>query len=254
MHNGFVNVDKEKMSKSLGNFVTVRDVLARNDAEGFRWFLLAAHYRGPIQFDTQQLEDGRVIFPGVDEAERRVDYLFSTVDRLNELGRSAADFTVPGKLAPELQKLKTELQAASAQADAALDDDLNTPVALAALGEMMRVGNETTMLAQKRKKDASFVASAGAFGRQVSFAIAVLCQQLGLLNVAPAAYAARVKERRLALRQLSAARIEQKLNDRVEARKAKDFARGDAIRQELLALGVAISDTADGGSSWTITQ
>ena len=68
MHNGFVNVDKEKMSKSLGNFVTVRDVLARNDAEGFRWFLLAAHYRGPIQFDTEQLPDGRVGFPGVDEA------------------------------------------------------------------------------------------------------------------------------------------------------------------------------------------
>ena len=54
MHNGFVNVDKEKMSKSLGNFVTVRDVLQRNDPEGFRWFLLGAHYRGPIQFDTEQ--------------------------------------------------------------------------------------------------------------------------------------------------------------------------------------------------------
>src|SRR3954471_11458955 len=104
MHNGFVNVDKEKMSKSLGNFVTVRDVLARNDAEGFRWFLLAAHYRGPIQFDTEQLADGRVVFPGVDEAERRVDYLFATVERLNELMR--AGLTPPGKLPPELQKFK----------------------------------------------------------------------------------------------------------------------------------------------------
>jgi cysteinyl-tRNA synthetase len=254
MHNGFVNVDKEKMSKSLGNFVTVRDVLARNDAEGFRWFLLSAHYRGPIQFDTEQLADGRVIFPGVDEAERRVDYLFSTVERLDELGNTADDFTVPGKTAPELQKLRSELHAATAQADAALDDDLNTPVALAALGEIMRIGNETTMIAQRRKKDLNFLASAAAFGRQISIAIVTLCKQLGLLNVTPAVYGARVKARRLALRQLSAESIEQKLVERAEARKAKDFKRGDAIREELLALGVAISDTADGGSSWTITQ
>ncbi len=252
MHNGFVNVDKEKMSKSLGNFVTVRDVLSRNDAEGFRWFLLAAHYRGPIQFDTEQLPDGRVVFPGVDEAERRVDYLFATVERLAELVR--AGLTAPSKLPPELLELKTELEAATTQGEAALDDDLNTPVALAALGEMMRIGNETVMLAQKRKKDASFVGAAGVLGRHVTLAIGALAKQLGLLNVSPADYAARVKERRLGLRKLSAASIEQKLLDRVEARKAKDFALGDAIRAELTALGVAISDTVDGASTWTITQ
>jgi cysteinyl-tRNA synthetase len=252
MHNGFVNVDKEKMSKSLGNFVTVRDVLARNDAEGFRWFLLAAHYRGPIQFDTEQLADGRVVFPGVDEAERRVDYLFATAERLAELMR--AGLTAPGKLPPELQKFKTELEAATKQGDAALDDDLNTPVALAALGEMTRIGNEIAMLAQKRKKDASFVGAAGVLGRHALDAIKALTEQLGLLNVSPAVYAARVKVRRLALRTLSAASIEQKLRDRAEARKSKDFARSDAIRDELLALGVAISDGTDGTSVWTITQ
>jgi cysteinyl-tRNA synthetase len=252
MHNGFVNVDKEKMSKSLGNFVTVRDVLARNDAEGFRWFLLAAHYRGPIQFDTEQLPGGRVIFPGVDEAERRVDYLFATVERLTEL--SSASEAAPAKLAPELQKLRVELEAAAKQGDAALDDDLNTPVALAALGEMMRVGNEAGMLAQKRKKDASFVGGAAAVAQVALDAVRALTQQLGLLNVAPSEYSARVKARRLALRELSSERIEQSLRERVEARRAKDFARGDAIRDELLALGVAISDGADGGSTWTITQ
>jgi cysteinyl-tRNA synthetase len=150
--------------------------------------------------------------------------------------------------------MKKELDAAIEQGEAALDDDLNTPVALAALGEMMRIGNETCMLAQKRKKDAALVASAGVMGRHVTTAIHELAAQLGLLNVTPAAYAARVKERRLALRKLSAQDIEHKLNERVEARKAKDFARGDAIRQELTDWGVAISDTADGGSTWTITQ
>jgi cysteinyl-tRNA synthetase len=252
MHNGFVNVDKEKMSKSLGNFVTVRDVLSRNDAEGFRWFLLAAHYRGPIQFDTEQLADGRVVFPGVDEAERRVDYLFATVERLTELTRVGS--TAPAKLPPELQKHKTELDAAIAHGDAALDDDLNTPVALAALGEMMRIGNETVMLAQKRKKDAAVVGAAGVLGRHVLDAITTLTKQLGLLNATPAVYLARVKERRLALRKLSAQSIEQKLTERAEARKAKDFAKSDAIRDELLALGVAMSDTVDGSFTWTITQ
>ena len=251
MHNGFVNVDKEKMSKSLGNFVTVRDVLQRNDAEGFRWFLLAAHYRGPIQFDTEQLAD-RVVFPGVDEAERRVDYLFATVERLGDLMRAAT--AAPAKLAPELKNFKTELEAATKQGEAALDDDLNTPVALAALGEMTRIGNEAAMLAQKRKKDTAFVGSAGVFAGHVRDAIKALTQQLGLMNVTPAVYAARVKERRLALRKLSAADIEQKLVDRAEARKAKDFARSDAVRDQLLALGVAISDTVDGTSTWTITQ
>ncbi|HEY6079574.1 MAG TPA: cysteine--tRNA ligase [Polyangiaceae bacterium] len=252
MHNGFVNVDKEKMSKSLGNFVTVRDVLARNDAEGFRWFLLAAHYRGPIQFDTEQLPDGRVIFPGVDEAERRVDYLFATVERLTELTR--AGLTAPNKLPPELLKLKTELDGAVEQAEAALDDDLNTPVALAALGEMMRIGNETVMLAQKRKKDGSFVGAAGIAGRHVLSAISGLTQQLGLLSATPRNYAERVKQRRLQLRQLSSTEIERLLAERVEARKNKDFTRSDAIRDQLLALGVAISDTADGSSIWTLTQ
>jgi len=232
--------------------VTVRDVLARNDAEGFRWFLLAAHYRGPIQFDTEQLADGRVVFPGVDEAERRVDYLFATIERLTELTR--AGVTAPAKLPPELLKFRAELDAAAAQGNAALDDDLNTPVALAALGEMMRIGNETVMLAHKRKKDASLVGAAGVLGRHVSDAIKELTKQLGLVNVSPAGYGARVKQRRLSLRKLSAETIEQKLLDRTEARKAKDFAKSDAIRDELLALGVAISDGIDGASIWTVTQ
>ena len=146
--------------------------------------------------------------PGVDEAERRVDYLFATVERLAELTRS--DLPAPSKQPAELQKLKAELDAASTQGDAALDDDLNTPVALAALGEMMRIGNETVMLAQKRKKDASFLGAASALGQAVTLALESLCKQLGLLNVTPAAYAARVKQRRLSLRKLSSDSIEQK--------------------------------------------
>src|SRR5882724_5136941 len=151
MHNGFVNVDKEKMSKSLGNFVTVQDVLERNDAEGSRWSLLSAQYRGPLQFETEQLESGRVIFPGVDEAERRVDYVYGAMQRLAELLSVGA--TVPSKLPPELVPFRERIQKAEAAADAALDDDLNTPLSLAAFGELAQAANEVCDLAKKRKKD-----------------------------------------------------------------------------------------------------
>src|SRR5262249_28487285 len=89
IHNGFVNVDKEKMAKSLGNFVTIRQVYERNDPEALRCFLLGVHYRGPIGFDTEKLPDGRVVFPGVCEAERRVDYLYQGLGRVEGLAGDA---------------------------------------------------------------------------------------------------------------------------------------------------------------------
>ena len=112
------------------------------------------------------------------------------------------------------------------QGDAALDDDLNTPVALAALGEMTRIGNETAMLAQKRKKDAGFVGCRGRVRPPRRDAIKALTQQLGLMNVTPAVYAARVKERRLALRKLSAAR------HRAEARRARRSPQSQRLRAQ----------------------
>src|SRR5262245_1060285 len=82
MHNGFLNVDKEKMSKSLKNFVTPRDVYQRNDPEALRYLYLTAHYRGPLSLDIEKGTDDKPVFPGVDEAERRVDYLYATLERL----------------------------------------------------------------------------------------------------------------------------------------------------------------------------
>jgi cysteinyl-tRNA synthetase len=251
MHNGFVNVDKEKMSKSLGNFVTVRDVLERNDAEGFRWFLLGAQYRGPLQFDTEQLSSGRVVFPGVDEAERRVDYVYGAVQRLREL--VSAGLTSPGKLPSDLQPFRERIAKAESAADAALDDDLNTPVALAALGEMAQLANEVADLAKKRKKDGAFQGASGVFARIALTAIGKLARDLGLLHATPEEYFQRVQARRMTLRGLTAANIEAKVAGRAEARKNKDFAAGDAIRDELLALGITLCDTPS-ATEWSIAQ
>ncbi len=249
MHNGFVNVDKEKMSKSLGNFVTVRDVLERNDPEGFRWFLLSVHYRGPIQFDTEQLEGGRVIFPGIDEAEARVDYMYATTRRLKDLVAVAA--TVPAKLPPELIKLRDAGDNAASQAREGLNDDLNTPVALAALGELAKLGNEVCDLAHKRRKDKSFVGSSTVVARSILVHVERLSGTLGLLREAAESYQARTIERRLELRGLTAEIVQAKVDERNEARRAKDFARSDAIRDELLGLGVALQD-GPGTTSWTV--
>lgn len=251
MHNGFVNVDKEKMSKSLGNFVTVRDVLERNDPEGFRWFLLGAQYRGPVQFDTEQLPSGRVLFPGVDEAERRVDYVYGAVQRLREL--VSAGLTAPGKLPPDLHAFRDRIVRAEGMADAALDDDLNSPVALAALGEIAQIANEVCDLAKKRKEDGAFLGAAGVFGRFALTAIGRMARDLGLLHANPEAYFERVQARRLALRGLTAAAIAAKVLGRAEARRNKDFAAGDAIRDELLALGVTLCDTPT-STEWSIAQ
>jgi cysteinyl-tRNA synthetase len=251
MHNGFVNIDKEKMSKSLGNFVTVSDVLERNDAEAFRWFLLTVHYRGPIQFDTEKLDDGRVVFPGVDEAERRTDYLYQTMSRLNEL--AAAVQTAPAKQPPELVKLGKAADAAARHVEDALDDDLNTPVALAALGEILTLGNELCDVTAKRKKDATFAGAAADVARGVKAALDRATRRLGLAQAAPDTYASRTRERRIRLHGLSVDDVAAKVVERTRARASKDFARSDAIRDELAALGVTLRDGPH-GTEWSIAQ
>jgi cysteinyl-tRNA synthetase len=251
IHNGFVNCDKEKMSKSLGNFVTIGQVLERNDAEALRSFLLAAHYRGPIQFDTQTLPDGRVVFPGVDEAERRMDHAFSALARAMALLQPGV--AAPAKLPPELVAYRNHASDAVKAGEAALDDDLNTPVALAHFHDLTRMAHELADLAAKRKKDAAFVAATRIPAEELVTGMRRLADQLGMLQTDPAVYAARTRERRLALRKLTADAIDAKIAERAAARAAKDFARGDAIRLELTALGVAIHDSP-AGTEWSIDQ
>jgi cysteinyl-tRNA synthetase len=251
LHNGFVNADKEKMSKSLGNFVTVNDAFQRNDPEALRHFLLGAQYRGPIQFDTDKLADGRVVFPGVDEGERRMDHAFSAVARLEHMTRSG--LTAPARVPPELLSYREQATQAVSHAEAALDDDLNTPVALAAFGELTRMAHELADLTGKRRKDPTFVAAAGIAAQNLLVAIRRVADQLGLLQTDPATYASRTRERRLRLRGLTASAIDAKVAERTAARQAKEFARGDALRAELTALGVALHDGPT-GTEWKIEQ
>ena len=249
LHNGFVNVDKEKMSKSLGNFVTVRDVLERNDPEGFRYFLMTVQYRGPLTFDSEKLEDGRVIFPGVDEAERRMDYLYGTLGRLNALAEREA--TLAAKVPGELVAIRKVISSARDKVKEALNDDLNTPVALAAVAELAKTSNDLCDLAIKRRKDNNFVAATKALATYALMALLSCTEVLGLLRAKPEAYAERTRKQRLALRGLDAADVEAKIVARTEARKNKEFEKADAIRGELDALGIEIADGPE-GTVWRV--
>ncbi|HEY4121096.1 MAG TPA: cysteine--tRNA ligase [Byssovorax sp.] len=248
MHNGFVNIDKEKMAKSLGNFVTVRQALERNDAEAIRFFLLGVQYRGPIGFDTDKLASGRVVFPGICEAERRVDYIYLGLARANELAARASG-DEPQKTPKDLAPFALLAKAARGRVDAALDDDLNTPVALAVLGEVASAAHELAELANKRKKDAELQRAAPFVARAIAAAVASCAAPLGLLVAPQAVYVERTQARRLALYGLTPAGIEGRLADRAAARAAKDFAKGDAIRKELEAAGVEVADGPT-GTTW----
>ncbi|MBK9260333.1 MAG: cysteine--tRNA ligase [Polyangiaceae bacterium] len=256
IHNGFVNVDKEKMAKSLGNFVTIRDVYDRNDPEALRYFLLTVHYRGPIQFETEKLEDGRVVFPGVLEAERRMDYLYQTIGRLVTLAELSGGVDESGpaqttRMPKEMAPLMELASTARSRVDAALDDDLNTPVALAVIGEVARAGNEVVDLAQKRRKDPEVAKSAPLVARMLARALWSCVEPLGIMQTPLEEYRARTRTRRLSLLGKTAEDIDARIEERNQARQAKDFARSDAVRKELEALGIEVADGPT-GTTWRI--
>jgi len=246
-HNGFLNIDKEKMSKSLGNFVKPRDIYVRNDPEALRYFFLTAHYRGPLSLDIEKGPNDKPSFPGVDEAERRVDYLYATLERLEALG-------TPGDPDPgykELAGYRETVATSQGKVLAALDDDLNTPVALAEIGELAKSANELCDLVQKRKKDAKLVTEGSKIAHIAKESLRASLDVLGLLHTPARDYRERTRARRLAVRGLTADAIDQKLKARSDAREKKDFAQSDAIRAELSALGVEIADSPT-GTTWSI--
>ncbi len=220
MHHGFVEIDSEKMSKSLGNFFTIREVLQKFDAEAMRLFLLGTQYRNPINYSDVILV----------EAERRLGSLYETLEKADRLGEGS-----PAGRGGELP----------ARALAALDDDFNTPQVLGILAEAFTEAN--TLADRRGKKTPEDRAGLAAFARDVR----EVGRVLGLLQRRPAEALLAIRARAAARRGIDPARVEQRIAERAEARKARDFARGDAIRDELLSLGVALMDGPQ-GTSWKV--
>jgi cysteinyl-tRNA synthetase len=220
-HNGFLNIDDEKMSKSLGNFFTIQQVLARYDGEGLRYFLLGTHYRRDFNFSDVLLG----------EAERRLRSLYETMEKADRL----ADGTSPAARGGALVERSLE----------ALDDDFNTPQVLGFLAEAFTAAN--ALADRKGRRTPQDRAELAAFARDAR----TVARVLGILQREPAIALLAIRAKAAARRGIDPAAIEQRIAERAAARAARDYARSDAIRDELLAQGVALMD-GPGGTTWTV--
>ncbi|GAB4359579.1 MAG: cysteine--tRNA ligase [Immundisolibacter sp.] len=208
MHNGFVRIDDEKMSKSLGNFFTIRDVLARYQPEVLRFFLLSSHYRSALNYSDAAL----------DAAREALTRCYRALERAGAM----ADAAPGAAAAPDADYL--------ARFDAAMQDDFNTPGAIAVLFDLVRELNR----AQAPARVAVLAATLRHLGGV-----------LGLLQDDPQAFL----KGGAAAGGPSDADIEALVHERLAARKARDFARADAIRAQLTEAGVVLEDGA-GGTTW----
>jgi len=219
MHNGLLNLGAEKMSKSLGNTLTIRELVKRHEPDAMRLYLLGAHYRHPLDF-----------------AEERIGESARGLARLRGLVTEAERMAAKGTPAPGPDGgLLEEVAAHRARFEAAMDDDFNAPQALGVLFDLSRV------LHGAREQVAQGTVGAGAFLLGVG-ELVVLARVLGLLEGT---------RREAAVDPQLKARIESLVYLRQEARRQRDFGEADRLRDELARLGVVIEDTRD-GTTWKL--
>jgi cysteinyl-tRNA synthetase len=221
MHNGFVRVDDEKMSKSLGNFFTVREVLKRYNPEIIRFFILSSHYRSPLNYSDEQLNDAKAALTRLYTALRGI--------------KNVADAVVE-------VAYKTRFEQA-------MDDDFNTSVALSVLFDLARELNKAKEINPDRAVElASSLKFLGSFlGLLQADPDAFLTQ-----GVSPALFVniSTFYSPTVTVESISAQIIEQQIKDRLDAKKAKNWTLADQIRNELKEQGVILEDTPDGTTSW----
>ena len=233
VHNGFITVDKEKMSKSLGNFFTVREILDKYDPEVVRLFILSSHYRSPIEFSNEQLRD----------AESSLDRYYSTMERINEFLSHPLDVRAKAKKSAEQgTELEAMLDNFKDRFEEAMDDDFNAAMAIGHVFELVREinkfldskpsGDTSKLLLEKAKATLNSAGSIlNLFGRTPGQWNIDLLASKGI--------------------PLTSTDIEQKIEDRRSARQDKDWALADTIRKELEEKGILLEDKKS-GTTWKV--
>ena len=207
MHNGFLNIDNKKMSKSLGNFFTVRDISEKYDLQVLRFFMLSAHYRSPLNFSAELME----------AAGNGLERIRNAVSNLQYLSENASGEDLTEEEQQELSALGVYRE----KFEEAMDDDFNTADAVSAVFELVKYANSHVTASNSK-----------AWILRVKKEILGLCDILGII--------AEKKE------ELLDEEIEKLIQERQEARKAKNFARADEIRAQLLEKGITLLDTREG--------
>lgn len=209
LHNGFINVDNKKMSKSLGNFFTLREIVAEIPYDVVRFFILSGHYRSPINFSRELMEAAGNGLDRIKNAYKNLLFLEKNTE---------------GEMTEEERVLSKDADKFRVQFETAMDDDFNTADAVTAIFEIARFANVNCKEASSR-----------AFVTDIREKMLALCDILGIKPYDE------VSEDRI-----SEEEIEKLIAERADAKKAKDFAKADKIRAELLEKGVVIEDTRAG--------
>ena len=207
MHNAFLNIDNRKMSKSLGNFFTVREISEKYDLQVLRFFMLSAHYRSPLNFSADLME----------ASKNGLDRILTAAERLRELKGKAKE----EKLSSQEEENAAVLAALTEKYEAAMDDDFNTADAISALFEMVKLANSTA------SEESSL-----AYVDLLLEKIDMLCQVMGILT----------ERKKETLDQ----EVEDLIAKRQAARKERNFALADEIRGKLLEMGIVLEDTREG--------
>ncbi len=227
MHNGHLNIDNEKMSKSLDNFFTIREVLAQFDAQAVRFFLLTVHYRSPINFSDQNLI----------EAEERMRYLHETLARADgALGAAVSTAQADADLV--------------ARCEAAMNDDFNTPRVLAELADAFKELNSILDGAGAAGEAGDLDDGTRARLTALRAAVSDIGSFMGLFEESPEEVLQRMEARKRSEGGIDESQVAALIEARIQARADKDFARADQIRDELAAMGVTIKDSPT-GTTWT---
>ncbi len=207
MHNAFLNIDNKKMSKSEGNFFTVREISEKYDLQVLRFFMLSAHYRSPLNFSAELME----------AAKNGLERIVTAAEHLKFLSEHAKD----GEMTDEERALFDESYQYVEKFEASMDDDFNTADAIAAIFELVKFCNTNTSSDNTK-----------AFLDALSDRLETLCDVLGIITDRD--------------EEILDEEIENLIAERQEARKAKNFARADEIRDELAARGIQLKDTREG--------